>query len=219
MSGACLLLMRCREPSITLNNSFGCFDISNYFKKPNSTHVSESDESDDDSDDDDEVLDPRACLSRTGFVIFYANCPIVWHSKLQTTISLSTTEAECVALSTAMRDVIYFINLIQEIQDFGIKLPHASKPKVTCRVFEDDVGALELANAHKLRPRTKHFSVQLHHFRQHVLDQKVIKEKICTAHQRADMFAKALSRDVFPHLRSTISGWQTFVRECHEHCP
>ena len=38
----------------------------------------------------------------------------------------------------AMRDVICFINLIQEIQDFGIKLPHASKPKVTCRVFEDN---------------------------------------------------------------------------------
>ena len=31
-----------------------------------------------------------------------------------------------------MRDVTHFINLIQEIQDFGIKLPHASKPKVTC---------------------------------------------------------------------------------------
>ena len=128
----------------------------------------------------DQALDPRACLSRTGFVIFYANCPIIWHSKLQTTISLSTTEAEYVALSTAMRDVIYFINLIQEIQDFGIKLPHASKPKVTCRVFEDNVGALELANTHKLRPRTKHLSVQLHHFRQHVLDRKVTAEKICT---------------------------------------
>ena len=94
----------------------------------------------------DQALDPRACLSRTGFVIFCANCPIVWHSKLQTTISLSMTEAEYVALSTAMRDAIYFINLIQEIQDFGIKLPHTSKPKVTCRVFEDNVGALELAN-------------------------------------------------------------------------
>ena len=33
-----------------------------------------------------QALDPRACLSRTGFVIFCANCPIAWHSKLQTTI-------------------------------------------------------------------------------------------------------------------------------------
>ncbi len=34
-----------------------------------------------------QALDPRACLSRTGYIIFYANCPIIWHSKLQSTIS------------------------------------------------------------------------------------------------------------------------------------
>ena len=83
--------------------------------------------------------------------------------------------------------------------------------------FEDNVGALELANTHKLRPRTKHLSVQLHHFRQHALNKKVIAEKICAAHQRADVFAKASPRDAFRCLRSTVSGWQTFARECHEH--
>ena len=88
---------------------------------------------------------------------------------------------------------------------------------MTCRVFEDNVSPLELANAHKLCPRTKHLSVQLYHFRQHALDKKVLVEKICTAHQRADMFAKALPRDAFRYLRSAISGWQTFARECHEH--
>ena len=55
------------------------------------------------------------------------------------------------------------------------------------------------------------------HFRQCVLDRKVIVEKICTTHQRADIFAKALPRDAFRYLQSAISGWQTFVRECHEH--
>jgi hypothetical protein len=33
-------------------------------------------------------------LLRTGFVICYANCPLVWCSKLQTEIALSTAEAE-----------------------------------------------------------------------------------------------------------------------------
>ena len=55
------------------------------------------------------------------------------------------------------------------------------------------------------------------HFRQHALDKKVMVEKICTTHQRADIFTKALPRDAFRYLRSTISGWQTFARECHEH--
>ena len=65
-------------------------------------------------------------------VIFYANCPIIWQSKLQTTIALSTTEAEYVALSTAMRDVIYFMNLIDEMKDFGITLPGVPTPTTTC---------------------------------------------------------------------------------------
>ena len=33
-------------------------------------------------------------LSRTGYVIMYANCPIHWVSRLQTEIALSTAEAE-----------------------------------------------------------------------------------------------------------------------------
>ena len=51
----------------------------------------------DDTDDADNVM------SRTGFVIMYANCPIYWVSKLQTEIALSTAEAEYIALSQALR--------------------------------------------------------------------------------------------------------------------
>ena len=137
------------------------------------------------------------CLSRTGFVIFHANCPVTWQSKLQSTISLSTTEAECVALSSAMRDAMCLVHLIEEIKEAGTESPTASQPKTICRVFEDNVGALELANTHKSRPRTKHLAVQLHHFRQHVLDKTIAVEKVDAQHQRADMFAKALPRDAF----------------------
>ena len=51
---------------------------------------------------------PESVLSRKGFVIMYAGCPITWGSKLQTEISLSTTESEYIALSSAMREVIPF---------------------------------------------------------------------------------------------------------------
>ena len=58
--------------------------------------------------------------------------PSIWQSKLQTTIALSTTEAEYVALSTAMQDVIYFMNLIDEMKNFGITLPGVPTPITTC---------------------------------------------------------------------------------------
>ena len=38
--------------------------------------------------------DPNSAKSRSGCVIKYANCPIIWYSRLQTEIALSTTEAE-----------------------------------------------------------------------------------------------------------------------------
>ena len=77
----------------------------------------------------------------------------------------------------------------------------------TCRVFEDNVGALELTNTPKLRPRTKHLAVQLHHFRQYILDKTITVEKVDTKFQRADIMTKALPRDAFEFLRKTISGW------------
>ena len=48
---------------------------------------------------------PDNVLSRTGFVIFYAGCPIVWVSRMQSEISLSTAESKYIACSMAMRDV------------------------------------------------------------------------------------------------------------------
>ena len=150
---------------------------------------------------------PEGCLSRTGYVIFYAGCPIIWSSKMQNTIALSTTEAEYTALSASLREVIYLLNLVKEFKEYGIEIPSPNVPKVTCRVFEDNVGALELANNPKLRPRTKHLSVQLHHFRHYVETKEIIIEKVATKHQLADIFTKPLPKDAFQYLRSRIVGW------------
>jgi hypothetical protein len=54
-------------------------------------------------------------LSRTDFIICYANCTIVWCSKLQTKITLSTAEAEYIAMSHALCETIPIKNLIKEI--------------------------------------------------------------------------------------------------------
>ena len=54
-------------------------------------------------------------LSRTGFVICYANCPVIWCSKLQTEIALSTAESEYIALSHYLREAILIQNLSKKI--------------------------------------------------------------------------------------------------------
>ena len=61
----------------------------------------------DDSDNAENVL------SQTGYVIIYAGCPINFVSKLQTKISLSTSESEYIALSQDWQEVIPLIKLLE----------------------------------------------------------------------------------------------------------
>ena len=58
---------------------------------------------------------PDSVLSRTGYIVFYAGCPLVWASRMQTKIALSTAESEYIALSMAMRKVLSSMQLMEEI--------------------------------------------------------------------------------------------------------
>ena len=46
---------------------------------------------------------PEAVLSRTGYVVMYANYPVIWCYKLQTEIVLSTMESNYISLIQATR--------------------------------------------------------------------------------------------------------------------
>jgi hypothetical protein len=85
------------------------------------------------------------------WIVFYAGCPVCWASKLQSQVALSTTEAEYIAMSMALRDVIPVMNLIGEMKNKGFQVI-CTQPYVYCTVFEDNSGALELARLPKLRP-------------------------------------------------------------------
>ena len=144
--------------------------------------------------------------SRTGFIIMYAGCPIYWKSKMQTIIALSTTEAEYVALSTALRDLIPLMRLLNEMKAQGFECQH-KQAKVSCRVFEDNSGALEIATNHKVRPRTKHINVQYHHFRSYVNQGDIKILPIDMTDQRADILTKPVAATILTKLRLHIMGW------------
>ena len=143
--------------------------------------------------------------SRTGYVIMYAGCPLHWISKLQSEVSLSTTESEYIALSQAMRDVIPLIDLLEEIDEI---IPvYKPKPRVHCKVWEDNEGCVSLATQQKFSPRTKHIAVKYHHFREKVNNGTVSIHSIDTKEQTADIFTKPLDESLFKYLRKKLSGW------------
>jgi hypothetical protein len=150
--------------------------------------------------------DEATAKSRSGYIVKHAGCPVVWHSKLQTEIALSSTEAEYVCLSEALRDTIPMMQFLKEIQDRGFKVPN-STPVVHCRLFEDNSGALELARVPKLRSRTKHMNLKYHHFRSFVRQSLISIHPIGTLEQPADVMTKPLGEEDFLRHRFTLMGW------------
>ena len=146
--------------------------------------------------------------SRSGFVIMFAGCPIHWASRLQSTIALSSCEAEYVSLSTALREVIPLIDLAKEMRERKtVDIPATSKIK--CKAFEDNSGALEMAKVPKLRPRTCHIAVAMHHFCDQTDPEKgdITLHAIDSADNVGDMFTKQSSRDLYKRHRKEIMGW------------
>jgi hypothetical protein len=108
-------------------------------------------------------VDPSTSKSRSGWIIFYAGCPVSWASKLQSQVAMSTTEAEYIAMSQALQDVILIMGLLQEMRELDFKVL-CTEPYVYCKVFKDNSGTLELVRLSKHCPRTKYINVCYHHF-------------------------------------------------------
>lgn len=153
--------------------------------------------------------DPDTARSRTGYVIMYANCPVIWASKLQTEIALSTTESEYLAISAATREVLPLMELVQEMQQHGCGLT-ATTPHLHCRVFEDNSGAVELATSvknPKMRPRTRHINTKYHHFRSKVQDGIISIHPVSTEDMLADILTKVCNEEIHTKLRKQLIGW------------
>ena len=125
---------------------------------------------------------------------------------MQPLVALSTTEAEHVALSAALREVIAVINLLEELRLRHFPILNVT-PKVACEVFEDNKSCIEIATNHKTRARAKHLSVRLHHFRSYVDSGEVSIHKIDTFDQPADLLTKPLNEGDFERHRLSMMGW------------
>jgi Reverse transcriptase (RNA-dependent DNA polymerase) len=152
-------------------------------------------------------VDPSTAKSRTAFIIRYAGCPVTWASKLQTEVALSSTESEYNALSESLRSVIYMMQLVDEAKGLGWNT-FVGTPTVHCKVFKDNSGALEMVRLPKMRPRTKHICIKMHHFREHVRTGKISIQHVPSKLQLADIATKPQPEALFIDQRERIMHWQ-----------
>ena len=138
--------------------------------------------------DSDFAGDKNTIISVTGFCIYIGSCLISWKSRGQKSVTLSSTEAEYIAVSEVCTEIIF----IKQVLEFlGIKIQYPIT--VNC----DNVGAIFLAYNAKNSQRTKHVDIRAHYVRQYVEDGTVKIIFVKSEDNAADTFTKNVSGNIF----------------------
>jgi hypothetical protein len=123
--------------------------------------------------------------STSGYVFIAGGGAITWRSKKQTTIALSSTEAEYVALSEAAREAFWLRNLYSEL-GFDQKEPTL--------IRGDNDGSIAIAQNPQFHKRSKHIAIRWHWIRDQVQAGNITIESCRDPDQTADVLTKSLAR-------------------------
>ena len=133
--------------------------------------------------------------SISGYVFSMGGGAITWGSRKQTSVSLSSTESEYVALADVAWEVTWLRNLLEGL---------GYKQCTPTKLYGDNNGALAIAQNPQYHKCTKHFDTRNHYIRQKVKE-KVIEIKYCPmSKMTADIFTKALPKPKFQLHRTEL---------------
>ena len=134
--------------------------------------------------DSDFAADVNTRRSTTGFVILVAGGAISWRSKLQSTVALSTMEAETIAGVEATKELLHLRLLLKEIG-----LPEAGASKL----YEDNASAIHVGHGSEGNKKTKHFQIKVKWLIEQYKEGQFKYVKIATKDNLADHFTKPLA--------------------------
>ena len=138
-------------------------------------------------------IDKRRSL--TGYVFTIGGCAVSWKASLQSTVALSTTEAEYMAISEACKEPTWLRGLYTEL--CGV---------ISCTtIFCDSQSAICLTKDQMFHERTKHIDVRYHYIRDVIVQGDVKVCKISTHDNPADMMTKSVPATKF-ELCSSLVG-------------
>ena len=107
--------------------------------------------------------------STSGGAFFMGPRLVSWFSKKQSSIALSTVEAEYVAAASFCIQLLWMMQILQDIQ-------------ITCTppisIFCDNTSAISISKNPIMHSKTKHIPIKYHFLREQVLEQKVKLEYV-----------------------------------------
>ena len=138
--------------------------------------------------DADWVGDKAGCVSISGFMWSYGGSPISWSAKKQNCVTLSSTEAEYVALTRAVQEGIWLWNSLGQIR---VACP---APLV---ISTDNNRALSLASNDSLHGKSKHIDIHYHFIWSHIKNGEFNIVHTPGIINTADLFTKSLAHVKF----------------------
>jgi hypothetical protein len=141
--------------------------------------------------------DKETQISVTGYVVYFMNVPVCWRSHGQKSVTLLTTEAEYVACSEVVKEVLFILQLLKHLW-VEVQLP--------IRVHVDNIGAIFLAENQNSSNRTKHVDTRYHFLWQYIRDETVLIEFVCRRDHDIDIFTKNTTSEIH-HQHSEKLIW------------
>ena len=133
--------------------------------------------------DSDYAGDEVSRRSVSGYIISVHGVPVQWRSKSQQSVTLSSTEAEWIALSEAVKDIM-FLKYLCESMGIRVQLP------ITVRV--DNMGAVFMSKNVTTTTRTKHVDIRTKFVREYVQDGVIMIVFVRTEDNDSDIMTKNL---------------------------
>lgn len=143
--------------------------------------------------------------SNSGYIFKFNGGTISWACRKQTCVSLSSCEAEYIALCEASQEMIWLRKLLNEM--------HATQHEPTI-LFEDNQSCIKSVENSKFSNRTKHIDTKIH-FVHGIGETKELKVIYCpTSEMVADLLTKPLNHIKLKKFRLMAGVNDTFEEEC-----
>jgi hypothetical protein len=110
-------------------------------------------------------------------------------------VALSTAEAEYIALSVAVREVVWLRKLLTDLFDHEM-----DSTIIHC----DNQSCVKLSENPVFHDKSKHIEIKYHYIRDMVQRKEIHVQYLHTHEQIADMFTKLLARTKFEYFRERL---------------
>ncbi|GJS84617.1 retrovirus-related pol polyprotein from transposon TNT 1-94 [Tanacetum coccineum] len=140
--------------------------------------------------------------STSGSMQFLGDRLVSWSSKRQKSATISSTEAEYIAMSGCCAQILW---IRSQLTDYGLgfnKIP----------MYCDNKSAIALCCNNVQHSESKHIDIRFHFIKEHVENEVIKLYFVNTEYQLADIFTKALARERIEFFINKL-GMQSFTPE------